>query len=113
MKSILTAVLFAAALSLAATAAQAIDSKAAESGASSVADMQLRMQDTRLRAQLAREGRWEEIRKVDEVTAQRLQAQNDHRFVRANEQLSHSNGADGQPIDARAIDCDLDTMHAR
>ncbi|MCX7135334.1 MAG: hypothetical protein NTW47_01400 [Proteobacteria bacterium] len=50
---------------------------------------------------------------MDEVTAQRLQAQNDHRFVRANEQLSHSNGADGQPIDARAIDCDLDTMHAR
>ena len=109
MKSILTAVLFAAALSLAATAAQAIDSKAAESGASSVADMQLRMQDQTARAV----GRWEEIRKVDEVTAQRLQAQNDHRFVRANEQLSHSNGADGQPIDARAIDCDLDTMHAR
>ena len=50
MKSILTAVLFAAALSLAATAAQAIDSKAAESGASSVADMQFRMQDQTARA---------------------------------------------------------------
>jgi hypothetical protein len=113
MKPTLAAVLFAAALSLPAAAAHAIDSKAAGSGASSVADMQLRMQDTKLRAQLVREGRWEEIRKMDEVTAQRLQAQHDHRYVQTNEQLAHTAGPEGQIIDARAMDCDPDAMHVR
>lgn len=113
MKSILTAIFTAVALSLAAAGAQAIEKATAVGGASSVADMQLRKQDADLRAQLVKEGRWEEIRNMDEVTARRLQAQRDQRYIQVNEALSHNTGAEGQLIDARALDCDPTTTHVR
>ena len=104
--------LVAVALSLTTAGAQAANASAG-SGASSVADMQWRKHDAELRAQLVDQGRWKEIRKMDEVTAQRLQVQHDQHYVQVNGQLAHRTGPDGQPIDARALDCDPDTMHVR
>lgn len=113
MKPTLTALLVACTITLGSAVAQAADGKAPGKGASTVADMLQKKSDSRLRAQLVSEGRWAEIATLDEATAERTQAQQGNRYVKANEQLAHRSGPDGQPIDARALDCDPDTMHVR
>jgi hypothetical protein len=110
MKPTITAILVAATLSLAAVGAQATDSMTRSAGAPSVAEMLQRKHATELRAQFVREGRSEDIRKLDEATAQRLLLQRNQAYVRVNDQLAHSAGVEGQPIDARAPECDPDTI---
>ena len=113
MKPVITVIFAAVALTLAAGAAQAADNSSAGNGASSVAGMLQRKHDTELRAHLVSENRWEEIRQMDIVTAQRLAAQHDETYERVNQQLAHDAGADGLPIDARALQCDPDVTHVR
>jgi hypothetical protein len=112
MKPTLTALLVACTLTLGSAVAQAADSKARGKGASTVADMMQKKNDAKLRTQLVSEGRWTEIATLDEATAVRAQAQQDNRYVHANEQLVQRNGVDA-PIDARALDCDPDAIHVR
>lgn len=113
MKPTITAILVAVTLSLTVAGAQAAGGMTGSSGASSVAEMLQRKHATEVRAQFVREGRAEDIRKMDEATAQQLQAQRDHAYVRVNDQLAHKGGPEGQVIDARALDCDADAIQTR
>ena len=111
MKSTLIALFAAVALtlSLAAAAVQATESPAA----SSVAGMLQKKHDAQVRAQLVTESRWEEIRQLDAVTAQRAGTQRAAVYDRANKQLAHATGADAPPIDARALECESDLKPIR
>jgi hypothetical protein len=113
MKPTITAMLVAFSLSLTVAGAQATDGTAGSSGASSVAEMLQRKQATELRAQFVREGRSEDIRKLDEASAQRLQAHRDGVYARINDQFAHKTGAQGQAIDARDIECDPDAIETK
>jgi hypothetical protein len=113
MKPLLAGIFFAVALSFIAAGAQATDSMSVEGGASSVANMLQRKHEAELRAQLVTAGRWDEIRKLDDATAQQLQVQREKRYQNVNEQLSHSTGVEGELIDARGLDCDSDATHVR
>ncbi len=111
MKPAITLIFAAVALSFAAAAAQAVDSTGA--GATSVAGMLQQKHDTELRAQLVSENRWEEIREMDLVIAQRLEMVHAAAYDRVNQQLAHKAGAAGSPLDARALECDPDVAHVR
>lgn len=111
MKPTFTAISFAIAMSLAAGVAQSADHPV--TGASSVAEMLQRKHDTELRAELVRDGRTEDISKLDAVTAQRAETQRGHAYEQVNAQFAKDAGADGAPLNARALDCDPDAMHVR
>ena len=104
---------FAAALLIIAPCAQAAPDSVAVKGTSSVADMLQRKQETQLHEQLVREGRWDEVRKLDEAKAERLQAQRDRVYLRVNSELAPKGGTDGPQIDARGIECDPNDLRIK
>ncbi|MEO7729135.1 MAG: hypothetical protein ABIS45_17935 [Burkholderiales bacterium] len=83
----MAATLRTVAFSITASAAHAIQATHA-GGASTVVGMQQRKRDIELRARLTRDGRWEEIRKLDEHSAQRLQSARQQRYVQVNAELA-------------------------
>jgi hypothetical protein len=109
MKPTFTAILVAVALSLAAAGAQGAGSTTGGSGASSVADMLQRKQESELRVQLVREGRSEEVRTLDEAKAQQLQTRREQVYLHVNAQLARGTSAEKWPLtDARALECEPD-----
>jgi hypothetical protein len=113
MKPTITAILVALTLSLTIAGAHAIEGTTGSSGASSVAEMLQRKQATELRAQFVREGRADDIRKLDEATAQRLQVHRDGVYARMNDQLAHKTAVEGQAIDTHDTECDPDTLQGK
>ena len=87
-------ILIAAALLLAAFSVPVVADSAPAPGASSVAEMLQRKQEHQLREQLAKEGRWEEIRQMDEEQAQHQQIQKGQALNKVNEALARKDGAD-------------------
>lgn len=106
MHTTMSATLLFAALSLGAApaAAQVAGSSRDKVGASSVAGMQQRKHDASLRADYVREGRSDDIRKLDEASVRQLKAQRDQQYLKLNEDLTHGTAA-GPPVDVRAPDC--------
>jgi hypothetical protein len=109
MKSALSAIFAAVALSLATAAVQA----AGTPGASSVAGMLAKKQDTAARAHLVSESRWEEIQQMDEVAAQRLAMHRAGQYDAVNKQLAHGKVGDGMRADDRALECESDLKPIR
>lgn len=107
MHTTMSATLLFAALSLGAApaAAQVAGSSRDKVGASSVAGMQQRKHDASLRADYVREGRSDDIRKLDEASVRQLKAQRDQQYLKLNEDLTHGTGAAAPPADVRAPDC--------
>ena len=112
MKPTIIATLFAVALTLVAAAAGA-DGTTGPNSASSVADMVQSKHDSALRAQFVREGRWDEIGKLDAAKTQRSHAKRDQVYLHMNEQIAHGTSVQGPPIDTRALECDADSTHVR
>lgn len=100
------AAFFTAVLLCVAPCVQAAPDSVTVRSTSGVADMLQRKQETQLHEQLVREGRWDDVKKLDEARAQRTQAQRDQIYLRANAEIAHGSGTDGPQIDARATDCD-------
>ncbi len=113
MRPTFIATLIPVALSLAAAGAQGADSVTVGSGASIVADMLQRKQEAELRAQFIREGRWEDVRKLDEAKAQRLQAQREQVYLRVNEELARSGNVEEPLTHVRALACDPDALQMK
>ena len=107
------AAFFAAVLFCFAPGTQAAPDNVTVRGTSSVADMLQRKQETQMHEQLVREGRWDDVRKLDEAKAQRLQAQRDQVYLRVNAEMAHGGGNDGPKINARAIECDADELRIK
>lgn len=103
------AILIAAALLLAASGVQAGEDSPPTTGAPSVADMLQRKQEHQLREQLAREGRWDEIKKMDEDKARRLHEQLEKAYLKVNQQLSRSGNVDG-PVSTINNACEADSL---
>jgi hypothetical protein len=74
-------------------------------GATSVAEMLQRRQESRLREQLIKEGRWNELRDLDTAQAQRLQIQKEQSLARVNEDLAVSSAVGAPTMDAMGTMC--------
>ena len=90
-------ILIAAALLLTAASVQAGGDNTPAMRANSVAELMQRKQELLLREQLAKEGRWDEIRQMDEEQARRLQAHRNQSLKKLNEELAREG-----PVDAPA-----------
>jgi hypothetical protein len=93
--------------------AHATEAVGATTSAGSVAGMLQRKHDAELRTNLVAEGRWEEIRQLDEATLHSASAQRTSTLDRINKQLARDTGASGAPINEHALDCDADVTHVR
>jgi Spy/CpxP family protein refolding chaperone len=103
----------ATALLLAASGAAAAADMPSETGATSVAEMLQRKQEHQLCDQLAREGRWDEIRQIDEEQTKRLREQQEKRYVTVNETLSRSNYVAGPGNETLVNECNRESMRLR
>jgi len=99
-------ILLAAVLSLIAAGAQAGDDGA---GAPSVADMLQRKHEHELRAELVAQGRWDEVRKLDEESTRRLRERQEQSYDKLNQQLLRSGNVDG-PVSAVVNACEPDSL---
>lgn len=99
MKTAIQSILVAALLvTLSGPAAAAPE---ADNGATSVSEMMQRKHEHQMRAQLVAEGRWDQVRQMDEESAERLREKSDDRYTRTNEALGHAGkvrGADDVQI---------------
>ena len=102
-------ILLAAGLSLIAAGAQAGDDGA---GAPSVADMLQRKHEHEWRAELVAQGRWDEVRKLDEENARRLRERQEQSYDKLNQQLLRSGNVDG-PVNAIVNACEPDSVRLR
>ena len=64
--------------------------------ASSVAEMLQRKQEHQLREQLAKEGRWDEVRQMDEEKLRRLQVQTKQTLTKLNAELAREGTVETQ-----------------
>ena len=103
----------AAVLMFVAPCAQAAPAGATLTGASSVAEMLQRKQEAQMHEQLVRAGRWDDVQKLDDAQAQRLQAHRAQVYVRVNAELAHTGGVDGKQIDVRTLECDADELRLK
>ena len=81
--------------------------------AASVAEMLQRKQEQQLREQLAREGRWKEIREIDEERVRQSQVQKKQSFTKINDDLARDGGVDTPVIDAMGTLCAPAAVPAR
>ena len=112
MKTLLHAIYAAVTLLLTVAAAQAADS-AAMQGARSVAEMLQRNNEAQLRSQYVREGRLDDVRKLDEARTQRVQARREQDFTRLNAELARNAGVDGPSIESRALVCEPEAIRTK
>ena len=84
---------------LAASGVQAGGDNPSALRATSVAEMLQSRQEAQLREQLAQQGRWDEVRELDQAQAQRLAAHKKQTLTKINGQL-----AAVTPIDTPALD---------
>ena len=101
------------ALAFALASAMAHSAEYPATGATSVVDMLQRKHDTELRAELVRDGRTGDISKLDAAIAQRADNRREHAYERVNADLARNSGADGVPLNTRALECDPDALHVR
>ena len=99
MRRILTSLLAATALWLVVPGVQAGGENLSVPHATSVAEMLQSREEARLREQLAKEGRWDEVRELDRAQAKRLEAHKKQSLTKINGQLAAT-----APVDTPAID---------
>lgn len=105
-------ILVAAALLLAASGALAGGDNMSAPGAPSVAEMLQRKQEHQLRGQLAKEGRWDEIRQMDQDQARRLHEQQEKIYMKENGRLSRSGTVEG-PVSSKVYACEADGLRVQ
>jgi hypothetical protein len=82
-------------------------------GAPNVAEMLQRRQETQLREQLVKEGRWDEVRKMDEEQIRRQRERQQQVVTQMNEELSRGVEMDA-PATASLVDaCDKESLRMR
>lgn len=114
MKATIPAILVAAALVMASAPAMAAAEKAAANdGATSVAEMMQRMQERQLRARLVKEGRWAQVRELDEDIAKRMREKQDAQYAKVNEDLDRNGNVEGAGQGALLNECGPDELHPR
>ena len=74
--------------------ALAAEEDAPASATPGVAEMLQRRQETQLREQLAKEGRWDEVRRMDEEQLRRQQIQKKQTITRLNAELAREGSVD-------------------
>ena len=93
MRANLRTFLFALALSCSIEAALAAEDPPIEA-APGVAEMLQRRQESQLREQLAKEGRWDEVRRMDEEQVRRQQIQKKQTIIKLNAELAREGSVD-------------------
>jgi hypothetical protein len=81
--------------------------------APSVAEMLQRKQQSQLRDQLVKEGRWDEVRQMDEEQARLLHERQQKVVAHMNEDLSRAVKFDVTPTSAVVDACDKETLRMR
>ena len=92
-------IVVATALGLAISGVQAGGENSSATRATSVAEMLQSKQEAQLREQLAKQGRWDAVRDLEEAQAQRLEAQKKQTLTKINGQLAAT-----APVDTPALD---------
>jgi len=108
-----TALGTAALLLLATPAARSDDTTPKPQRAHSVAEMLQLRQENQLRDQLLKEGRIDEVRKLDEANAQRAQERQGKAVAQLNEDLARGSNSASQPHSALVEMCDRETLRMR
>lgn len=95
----------ATALWLAVSGVQAGGESSPAMRATSVAEMLQSKQEAQLREQLAKQGRWDAVRELDQAQAQRLEAQKKRTLTKINGQLAATTPVDTPAIDSMGTLC--------
>ena len=94
-----------ATLGFAVSGAQAGGENASAMRATSVAEMMQSRQEAQLREQLAQQGRWDEVREIDQAQAQRLAAHKKQTLTKFNGQLAAVTPVDSPALDSMGTLC--------
>jgi hypothetical protein len=107
MKTTIQSILVAAALVTAsASVMAAAEGVAANNGATSVVEMMQRKQEHQLRARLVAEGRWDQVRQLDDDHAKRTGEEQETRYKKVNEGLGRSANVEGPDQSPLLNECD-------
>lgn len=114
MKTTIQSILVAAALVTAsASGMAAAEEVTANNGATSVAEMMQRKQERQSRALLGTEGRWNQVRQLDEDNASRMREQQENRYTKVNEMLGRSGSGEGPDRGLLLNECAPDKLRVK
>lgn len=106
-------VIVAAVLLTAASSARSDENSPGIKAGPRVTEMLQSRQESRLREQLVKEGRWDEVRKMDEEQARRQQERQQKIVAQINEKLSRSAKTDSSATALIGDACDRESLRMR